>query len=231
MQAEVTGFSDVAVLIPCYNEECTVASVVEDFSDALPGAEVYVYDNCCTDSTADVAEAAGAKVRYCHVPGKGATVQQMFRNVKKDRILMVDGDGTYPAEYARMLLSRLAHADMVVGDRLSYNYYEDNKRLGHGIGNWLVRFLVNWLYHGNVLDVMSGYRAFRKSFVKSVVLEKTGFEVETEMTIWALQNNCKIGSVPVMYRERPKGSKSKLHTIRDGMKVLCLIFQKKWGSH
>ena len=228
---DVKTFPDVAVLVPCYNEEKTVARVVRDFRSALPEAKVYVYDNCCTDKTAEAAESAGAIVKKCNVPGKGAVVRKMFEELQEPKCIMVDGDSTYPARYARKLLAGLSEYDMVLGDRLSVNYYADNVRSGHGFGNFLVKFLVNLFFRGHVKDIMTGYRAFTYDFAKSVHLEKDGFEVETEMTIWALQNHKKIGSVPIHYNDRPDGSKSKVNTVKDGIKVVLLIFEKRFRRH
>ncbi|MBO5435116.1 glycosyltransferase [bacterium] len=216
---------NVAVLIPCYNEELTVGSVIDDFRDNLPGAVVYVYDNNSIDKTADIARLHGAIVVHAPIQGKGAVVKQMFKEIDADIYLMVDGDATYPAKFAFDLIEKLDSADMVLGDRLSSNYFESNKRCFHGFGNWLVRFLVNKLYKGNIPDIMTGYRAFSRRFVKSIQLKYDGFEVETEMSIFALKNGYSIESVSIEYKDRPDGSISKLNTFSDGFKVLKTIFK------
>lgn len=233
----------VAVLIPCYNEELTIGKVIDDFRQAVPDADIYVYDNNSTDKSAAIALEHGAILRKCPVQGKGAVVKQMFEEIDADKYLMADADDTYPAEFAPQLLYFLDHmgCDMVIGDRLSVNYYEDNTRRFHGVGNSMVKWLVNHLFHGhavdvlreqptNVTDVMTGYRAFNKRFVKNIGLTKDGFEVETEMTILALKKGYHIGTIPVPYRDRPEGSYSKLSTIRDGIKVLRLIFKSLFLS-
>lgn len=176
--------SKIAVLIPCYNEELTVSKVVTDFKEALPMAEIYVYDNNSTDRTAELAEKAGAIVRPAPIQGKGAVVKQMFKEVDAEVYVMVDGDDTYPANEAQKLIDGVMKgADMVNGDRLSSTYYTENKRPFHNFGNRLVKTLINLKYHTDIKDIMTGYRAFSKRFVKSIKLEKTGFEVETEMTM------------------------------------------------
>ena len=227
----------VAVLIPCYNEELTIGTVIDDFYTALPDAEIYVYDNNSTDRSAAIAASRGVHVVACPIQGKGAVVKQMFHQVSADYYLMVDADNTYPAKYAKSLLQGAEEydCDMVIGDRLSVNYYEDNKRHFHGIGNAVVKFLVNVLYHGRavdiisckktcVTDIMTGYRVFSDKFVKGVSLESDGFEIETEMTIKALKGRYKIGTMPIIYLDRPEGSYSKLSTLSDGKKVLKTIF-------
>lgn len=224
---------NVAILIPCYNEEATIAAVIEDFHKVLPRAVIYVYDNNCTDRTAEIAsQYEYCIVRKCHVQGKGATVKKMFHDIDADVYLMVDGDMTYPAVSARKLVGGvgLKNYDMVLGDRLSSNYYTTNKRPFHNLGNWLVKFLVNLLYHGHVTDIMTGYRAFSKRFVKSIDIQSAGFEIETEMTIFALKNKYKIGSVPIEYKDRPDGSESKLNTFSDGRKVVWFLLRSKFFS-
>ncbi len=228
----------VAVLIPCYNEELTIAKVVDDFTEVLPDAKVYVYDNNSTDRSAEIAREHGAIVVPSPIQGKGAVVKQMFREIDADEYLMVDADNTYPAIYARALIEGLENfnCDMVIGDRLSSNYYADNKRKFHGFGNALVKFLINHLYHGTVVelitgatmpltDVMTGYRVFTHEFVKNIGLESDGFEIETEMTIKALRKGYRIGTLPVQYLDRPAGSYSKLETYSDGRKVLRMIMR------
>lgn len=221
--------SKIAVLVPCYNEALTVGQVVDDFRTHVPDADVYVYDNNSTDGTAEIAKEHGAIVVKASVQGKGAVVRQMFKDVDADIYLMVDGDATYPARYAPTLIKEVEEngCDMMLGDRLSSNYFDDNKRPFHGFGNWLVRFLVNKLYKGDITDIMTGYRAFSKQFVKNVVIKSNGFEVETEMSIWALKNKYTINSIPIDYQDRPDGSKSKLRTFSDGSKVIRTIFKLK----
>lgn len=217
--------SRVAVLVPCWNEEATIAKVVADFRRALPGATVYVYDNNSTDGTAAAAAAAGAVVRREPRQGKGNVLRTMFREIEADCYVLVDGDDTYPAEsapeMARLVLEE--GADMVVGDRLSSTYAQENKRRFHGFGNGLVLRLVNRVFRGNVTDIMTGYRAFGRGFVKTFPILSRGFEIETEMTIHALDKNLLVRSVPVAYRDRPTGSSSKLKTIPDGIRVLWTI--------
>jgi len=218
--------STIAVLIPCYNEAQTIAKVVTDYRTALPNADIYVYDNNSTDDTDKLARAAGAIVRYEHRQGKGNVVRTMFREIDADCYLMVDGDDTYPAEYAPQMAAAVLEggADMVVGDRLSSTYFTENKRLFHNSGNVVVRKLVNSIFHGNVKDIMTGYRAFSRLFVKSYPVLSKGFEIETEMTIHALDKNFALTSIPVAYRDRPEGSQSKLSTVSDGIKVIRTIF-------
>ena len=213
---------EIAVLVPCYNEELTVGLVIEDFQKHLPEATIYVYDNNSKDKTAEVAsEYSNVFVKKAPIQGKGAVVKQMFKEVEADIYIMVDGDATYPAIFAKELINEINNGcDMVIGDRLSSNYFKDNKRAFHGFGNWLVRFMVNLFYHGKINDIMTGYRAFTKDFVKNIELINDGFEVETEMSIYALKYKYKIGSVPIEYMDRPDGSISKLNTIKDGFKVL-----------
>lgn len=220
----------IAVLIPCYNEEKTICSVIRDFRKELPNADIYVYDNNSTDRTAKIARASGAIVRRAPIQGKGAVVKQMFNEIDADIYIMVDGDATYPAKYVHAMIARLKNNDMVLGDRLHGNYYADNKRPFHGIGNFVVRFLVNLLYHGDIADIMTGYRAFSRNFVKNVELKSNGFEIETEMSIWALKHKCRIGAVIITYLDRPDGSESKLNTFSDGLKVIRTIFKLKFNK-
>lgn len=219
--------SKIAVLIPCYNEEKTIEKVVTDYKKALPEATIYVYDNNSKDRTAEIAEKAGAVVRYEYRQGKGNVIRTMFREIDADCYLMIDGDDTYPAEHAREMCDLVLEKgyDMIVGDRLSSTYFEENKRLFHNTGNVLVRKLVNLFWKGNITDIMTGYRAFGKRFVKSFPVLSKGFEIETEMSIFALDNNMLLKSVPVNYRDRPEGSESKLNTISDGLKVIKTIFK------
>ena len=217
----------IAVLIPCYNEAATIEKVVRDFRAALPEAAVYVYDNNSTDGTGELARAAGAVVRRERRQGKGNVIRTMFRDIEARCYLMVDGDDTYPAEQARQLTDAvlLEGADMAVGDRLSSTYFTENKRPFHNSGNVLVRGLVNRFFHGDIVDIMTGYRAFSRLFVKSFPVLSKGFEIETEMSIHALDKNLRLVSVPVDYRDRPAGSQSKLNTFSDGAKVLMTIFR------
>ena len=215
----------IAVLIPCYNEAKTIAKVVRDYRAALPEADIYVYDNNSTDHTDDIAREAGAIVRYEYRQGKGNVIRSMFREIDADCYLMIDGDDTYPAEKAREMVNLVLErkVDMVVGDRLSATYYTENKRPFHNMGNWLVKGLVNTIFKGSVSDIMTGYRAFSYQFVKSFPVLSKGFEIETEMTIHALDKNLSVQSVQVEYRDRPADSPSKLNTYSDGMKVLRTI--------
>ena len=220
----------IAVLIPCYNEAVTIEKVVRDFRAVLPDADIYVYDNNSTDDTFNIAEKAGAIVRREYRQGKGNVIRTMFREIDADCYIMTDGDDTYPAEYAREMAELVlsGRADMVIGDRLSATYFEENKRPFHNFGNSLVRGFINTLWtrrkSKKILDVMTGYRAFSPLFVKSFPILSQGFEIETEMTIHALDKNFLIESLPVNYRDRPAGSFSKLNTYVDGVKVLMTIF-------
>ena len=218
--------AEIAVLIPCYNESRTVAKVVTDYRRALPEATVYVYDNNSTDHTDELAREAGAVVRYEKRQGKGNVIRTMFREIEADCYLLIDGDDTYPADHAREMADKvLADGyDMVIGDRLSSTYFTENKRRFHNTGNVLVRNLVNWFFRGNVADIMTGCRCFSRMFVKSFPVLTKGFEIETEMTIHALDKNFSLTSVPVQYRDRPEESSSKLRTFSDGFKVLKTIF-------
>ncbi len=221
--------SHIAVLIPCWNEALTIEKVVTDFRKALPEADVYVYDNNSTDGTADIARRAGAIVRREYRQGKGNVIRSMFRDIDADCYIITDGDDTYPAESAREMadLVLAGQADMVVGDRLSSTYFEENKRPFHNSGNVLVRRCIHmfWGDRGKeIKDVMTGYRAFSPMFVKTFPVLSKGFEIETEMTIHCLDKNLLLANVPVTYRDRPAGSVSKLHTFRDGAKVLKTIF-------
>ena len=216
----------IAVLIPCYNESKTIQKVITDYKRELPEATIYVYDNNSTDHTDMIAKEAGAVVRYEPRQGKGNVIRSMFRNIDADCYLMIDGDDTYPAENAREMCDLvLGGAEMVIGDRLSSTYFEENKRPFHNMGNSLVRWLINKIFDADVKDIMTGYRAFSKSFVKSFPVLSHGFEIETEMTIHALDKNFLIKEVPVQYRNRPEGSFSKLNTYKDGIKVLLTIIK------
>ena len=217
----------IAVLIPCYNEEKTIAKVVRDAKQALPEAVVYVYDNNSTDRTVALAKEAGAVVRYEHMQGKGNVIRRMFREIEAECYIMVDGDDTYPMEYAAEMADKVLsnHADMVVGDRLSSTYFTENKRPFHNFGNTIVRNSINRLFHCEIKDIMTGYRAFSYGFVKTFPVLSTGFEIETEMTIHAVYNNMQIENVIVDYRDRPEGSESKLNTFSDGFRVLHTIMK------
>ncbi|WP_301871769.1 glycosyltransferase family 2 protein [Collinsella tanakaei] len=216
----------IAVLIPCYNEEVTIHKVVSDFKRELPEADIYVYDNNSSDDTSKLAKDAGAIVRFEPRQGKGNVVRQMFRDIDADCYLMVDGDDTYPAESARELCEPILNgeADMTVGDRLSNGTYaEENKRAFHGFGNDLVRAMIKWIYGYSFDDVMTGYRAFSRPFVKTFPVMSEGFQIETEISIHAVDRRWRIKDVPIIYRDRPEGSVSKLNTIGDGMKVMIAI--------
>ena len=217
----------IAVLIPCYNEEKTIGKVVSDWRKSLPEAMVYVYDNNSTDRTADIAREAGAVVRHEYQQGKGNVIRRMFREIDAQCYIMVDGDDTYPSEYGRQMadLVLTKKADMVVGDRLSSTYFEENKRPFHNFGNSLVRGCINRLFKTNIRDIMTGYRAFSFLFVKSFPVLSKGFEIETEMSIHAVEKNMRIENVIIEYRDRPEGSESKLNTYSDGMRVLTTIFR------
>ena len=215
----------IAVLIPCYNEELTVSKVVNDFKKELPKAKIFVYDNNSTDKTAQLAKEAGAIVVAERNQGKGNVVRSMFRDIDADIYIMVDGDDTYPADEAHKLIDAVENGyDMVIGDRLSSTYYEENKRPFHNFGNDLVRWLINKIFDNEIKDIMTGYRAFSKKFVKTIAVMSPGFQIETELTITALEYRYNIKQVPIQYRDRPAGSSSKLNTISDGIKVLITLF-------
>ena len=215
----------IAVLVPCYNEGKTIEKVVTDFKRVLPEAVIYVYDNNSTDGTAEIAAKAGAVVRHEYYHGKGNVIRRMFQEVDAECYLMVDGDDTYPAEFAREMVDKvLEHqADMVVGDRLSSTYFTENKRPFHNFGNSLVRGTINRLFHTEIKDIMTGYRAFSYQFVKTFPVLSKGFEIETEMTIHAADKNMQVDNVIIEYRDLPEGSESKLNTYSDGAKVLMSI--------
>lgn len=215
----------IAVLIPCYNESQTIAKVVKDYREALPEAAIYVYDNNSADHTDEIAREAGAVVRYEYRQGKGNVIRSMFRDIDAECYLMIDGDDTYPAENARTMVDEIlsGKADMVIGDRLSSTYFTENKRPFHNTGNRLVRGLINTIFNSDIQDIMTGYRAFNYEFVKSFPILSKGFEIETEMSIHALDKNFKLLEIPVTYRDRPAGSVSKLNTYKDGLRVLKTI--------
>lgn len=215
----------IAVLIPCYNESKTIEKVITDYKKALPEADIYVYDNNSTDGTDEIARNAGAIVRYETKQGKGNVIRSMFREIEADCYLMIDGDDTYPAEDAKRMCDYVLNenVDMVIGDRLSSTYFTENKRPFHNFGNRIVRWSINTIFRSKINDIMTGYRAFSYQFVKSYPVLSKGFEIETEMTIHAIDKNFTLKEIPVQYRDRPEGSVSKLNTYRDGAKVIKTI--------
>lgn len=217
----------IAVLIPCYNESKTITNVINGFRREIPNADIYVYDNNSIDGTDSLAKNAGAIVRYEYRQGKGYVIRSMFQQIVADCYIIVDGDDTYPADNVRELIEPILarQADMVVGDRLSSTYFNENKRAFHYIGNILVRILINKIFNTNIKDVMSGYRALSKVFVKNIPILSSGFEIETEMTIHALEKNFIIKEIPIQYRDRHKDNPSKLNTITDGLKVISTIIK------
>lgn len=223
------NMDNIAVLIPCYNESVTIAKVVRDFKEVFEDspwtANIYVYDNNSTDGTDEIARKAGAIVRYERQQGKGNVIRRMFREIDAECYLMIDGDDTYPAEHAREMVEKVLNeqADMVVGDRLSSTYFTENKRPFHNFGNSLVRKSINLLFKSEIKDIMTGYRAFSYEFVKTFPVLSNGFEIETEMSIHAIDKNMALQNVVIDYRDRPEGSESKLNTFSDGAKVLKTI--------
>ncbi len=217
----------IAVLIPCYNEEKTIAKVIADTKAALPEATIYVYNNNSSDNTETIASEAGVVVRNEYMQGKGNVIRRMFREIDAECYIMVDGDDTYPMDSTPEMVDLVLNhnADMVVGDRLSSTYFEENKRPFHNFGNSLVRFSINALFHSEIKDIMTGYRAFSYRFIKTFPVLSKGFEIETEMSIHAVDKNMLVENVVVNYRDRPDGSKSKLNTYSDGIKVLLTIFR------
>ena len=217
----------IAVLIPCYNESKTIAKVVGDFKKQLPEADIYVYDNNSTDNTADIARQAGAIVRYEQRQGKGNVVRRMLADIEADCYLLVDGDDTYPSDNAKEMCDIVLneHYDMVIGDRLSSTYFQENKRPFHDYGNRFVRYAINQIFHSDIKDIMTGYRALSRHLVMSVPLLSEEFEIETELTINVLDNQLRIKQIPVEYRDRPIGSTSKLSTFKDGIKIIATIFR------
>lgn len=223
---EANNDTSIAVLLPCYNEEATIGKVVRDFKAALPDAAIYVYDNNSTDRTAEIAAAEGAIVRKEPRQGKSNVVRAMFEDIDADVYVMADGDDTYPADAAPAMVEKVLEGyDMVIGDRLSSTYFQENKRPFHNFGNRLVRGSINGLFGAHVTDIMTGYRAFNFTFVKTYPVLSRGFEVETEMTIHSLNNNLRLFEMPIQYRDRPEGSVSKLDTVGDGIKVMSTIFR------
>ena len=217
----------IAVLIPCYNEAVTIAKVVKDFKTVLPESTIYVYDNNSNDGTSEIATAAGAVVRHEYQQGKGNVIRRMFREIDAECYIMADGDDTYPAEFAPEMVRKVLErkADMVVGDRLSSTYFEENTRAFHNFGNSLVRKSINTIFGSDIKDIMTGYRAFSYQFVKSFPVLSKGFEIETEMSIHAVDKNLAIENEIIEYRDRPDGSESKLNTYSDGFKVIMTIFR------
>ena len=215
----------IAVLIPCYNESLTIKKVIEDWKSALPEAKIYVYDNNSTDNTAEIAMNAGATVKYEYQQGKGNVIRRMFREIDAESYIMIDGDDTYPAEHGREMVELVLNknVDMVVGDRLSSTYFEENKRPFHNFGNEIVRKSINRMFKSDIKDIMTGFRAFSYNFVKTFPVLSKGFEIETEMSIHAVDKNMYVENVIVDYRDRPNGSESKLNTFSDGIKVLKTI--------
>lgn len=215
----------IAVLIPCYNEEKTIKKVIDDWKKELPEATIYVYNNNSTDHTAQIAKDAGVIVRDEYQQGKGNVIRRMFREIDAQCYIMIDGDDTYPAEFGREMAEKVLErkVDMVVGDRLSSTYFEGNKRPFHNFGNSLVRGTINRLFKSNIRDIMTGYRAFSYQFVKTFPVLSKGFEIETEMSIHAVDKNMLVENVIIDYRDRPDGSKSKLNTYSDGARVLKTI--------
>ena len=219
----------IAVLIPCYNEEMTIEKVITDWKRALPEATIYVYDNNSDDRTAEIALRTEATVGYEPKKGKGNVIRRMFKEIQADCYILTDGDDTYPADRASDLLREILEgADMVIGDRLSTTYYEENKKKIHAFGNRLVQGLINRLFHADIPDVMTGCRALNREFIKRFQPQSHGFEIETEMTVFALQSKMTIRSVPIQYRDRPEGSKSKIHAIKDGVRILHTIWKMYW---
>ena len=217
----------IAVLIPCYNESQTIEKVITDFKRVLPEATIYVYDNNSSDGTDEIARKAGAVVRYEYQQGKGNVIRRMFMEIDAECYLMVDGDDTYPAEHAREMADKvlLRKVDMVVGDRLSSTYFEENKRPFHNFGNSIVRWSINTLFKNDIKDIMTGYRAFSYRFVKTFPVLSKGFEIETEMSIHAIDKNMFVENTVIDYRDRPEGSESKLNTYSDGFKVIFTIIR------
>lgn len=219
----------IAICIPCYNEELTIKSVIDGFKKYAKQADIYVFDNNSTDNTAKIAKENGAIVIKSPKQGKGNVIKHMFSVIDADAYVLIDGDNTYLAkDFPRMLKAyKKSNCDMLIGDRLSSSYFSENTRPFHNLGNILVKFLVNWLYHKHISDIMTGYRICSKNFCKSINIQSTGFEVETEMTIYAIKNNFKIRSIPIHYQNRPEGSYSKVNTIKDGFKIIKYIIKSK----
>jgi glycosyltransferase involved in cell wall biosynthesis len=218
---------EIALLIPCYNEEITISKVINDFREQITELKIYVYDNNSKDQTYEIAKSAGAIVEHEYRQGKANVVRSMFEKINADVYIMVDGDDTYPAKHVRDLLAPVLNDgyDMVIGDRLTNGTYSnENKRNFHEFGNNLVRYLINKLFNANLKDIMSGYRVFSKKFIKTYPVLYSGFELETDMTIFSLHNNLLMKEIPIDFQDRPEGSESKLNTFSDGFKVLLTIF-------
>jgi glycosyltransferase involved in cell wall biosynthesis len=217
----------IAVLIPCYNEEKTIEKVIKGIKKELPKAKIYVYDNNSTDKTSKIAKKNGAIVRYEPLQGKGNVIRRMFREIDSECYLMVDGDNTYDPKAAKKLTDLVLKdkVDMAIGDRLSSTYFKENKRRFHNFGNKIVRFLINKLFKSHINDIMTGYRAFSYDFVKTFPILSKGFEIETEMTIHALDKNFNVAEIPILYKDRERGSESKLNTYRDGFRVIKTILR------
>ena len=220
--------SNIAVIIPCYNEENTITKVVTDFQEILHDANIYVYNNNSKDNTVNEALSVGAIIKNCYIQGKGATIRQAFKEIDADIYIMVDGDDTYSAQDVLKMIELIENgADMVIGDRLSSTYFTENKRPFHNFGNRFMRFIVNKLFSKDIYikDIMTGYRALSKRCAKNFPCISGGFEIETELTAWALYNNLNIKEFPILYKDRPEGSKSKLNTFKDGYKVIKMAFK------
>lgn len=217
----------IAVLIPCYNEEKTIEKVIKGIKKELPKAKIYVYDNNSTDKTSKIAKKNGAIVRYEPLQGKGNVIRRMFREIDSECYLMVDGDNTYDPKASKKLTDLVLKdkVDMAIGDRLSSTYFKENKRRFHNFGNKIVRFLINKLFKSHINDIMTGYRAFSYDFVKTFPILSKGFEIETEMTIHALDKNFNVSEISILYKDRERGSESKLNTYRDGFRVIKTILR------
>ena len=219
----------VAVIIPCYNEEITIKSVLDDAFKVLPDADIYVYDNNSTDKTVEIASKSGAIIKYCKEQGKGNVLKQAFKEIEADVYITIDGDNTYNFEKTPEMIEKvLAGADMVIGDRLTSSYYQNNNMRFHNFGNRLVKFLVNHLYHNKFSDIMTGLRALSRNFVKSINILSNGFQIETEMSIYACKHKLRVESVEIDYQDRPEGSYTKTKAIRDGMKIVWMIIRLKF---
>ena len=216
--------NSIAILVPCYNEELTISTVVNDFKRALPQAVIYVYDNASTDNTSEVAKKAGAKVYQEDGRGKGNVIRRMFSDVEADIYIMVDGDDTYEAHKCTEMVDQLIrkNLDMVVGVRKTSNLNGEYRR-GHAFGNWMLTSSVSLIFGGEFSDMLSGYRVMSRRFVKSFPVMSKGFEIETEMTVHALQVGASYAEIETVYNHRTEGSESKLNTIKDGIRILRMI--------
>ena len=220
----------VAILVPCYNEELTIGKVVRDAYAAVPNGTVYVYDNNSTDKTAAIAQEAGAVVRSCEKQGKGNVLKKMFSEIDADVYITIDGDDTYDFEQVPLMIDKVYKegADMVIGDRLTSSFFKNKNPMFHSFGNRLVRFLVNHMFHYKYTDIMTGLRALSRNFVKSINIVSTGFQIETEFSIYAAKHKLKIDSVEINYKDRPEGSYTKTKAVRDGIKIVLMIFKLKF---